>query len=544
MKNMRSGLPNLFKSGSRHLQGRDQTVSRNIEACQQLAALTRTSLGPNGMNKMVINHLEKLYVTSDATTIISQSEIEHPAAKLLVLAAQMQEQEVGDGSNFVIAFGGQLLSQAEILIRMGLHVNDIAAGFDLAYKKALEIFSELCAWKMETRELFDKQNLVKGIRSVIASKQYGNETLLASLIADAALAVLPENTHNFNVDNIRVSKLMGGGLNQSEVVRGVVVAHDVQGTISSVKNAKVAVFTCPVDASSTETKGTILIENADQLLNYSEGEETSMHASIKALKDHGVDVVVTGGSIGEMAQHFLDKYKILTIKISSQYELRRLARSTNSRLLVKLAVQSADDLGFCSSVYVREIGLNKVTIFQQASKDTSGVATIILRGSTQNHLEDVERAVDDGINVVKAIGRDARFMAGAGAWQIELARRLQEYASHKAGLEQYAVKAYADALEVVPRTLAENAGLTAMDVISQLYAAHENKQIHVGVNIEEGGVKDALELNVYDHLYTNEQALKLATNVAMTVLRVDQIIMSKPAGGPKAPKENANWDDD
>jgi len=317
---------------------------------------------------------------------------------------------------------------------------------------------------------------------------------------------------------------------------------------SAVKNAKVAVFTCALEAASTETKGTVLIESAEQLLNYNEGEESMLHAQIKAVVDSGVNVVVTAGSVSDMAKHFFDKYNIMVVKVMSQFDMRRVCRATKARAQVSMGAVGSEEIGFCAHVAVREFGLMKCTVFSQDEKDDSPVASIVLRASTQNILDDLERACDDGINVVKAMGRDQRFLAGAGASEIELARRLKSFGEKRAGLEQYSIKAYAEALEVVPRTLAENAGLDALQVKANLYAAHEKGETSVGVDIlgtrTGSGVKDMTTESILDHQAEKANALRLASTTVLTILRVDQIIHSKPAGGPKVPGNKGHWDDD
>lgn len=545
MKNMRRGIPNLFKDGVKTLTGLEQAVIRNIVACKGLSDITRTSLGPNGMNKMIINHLGKLFVTSDTATIMKEMEIEHPAAKMLVMASAMQEAEIGDGSNFVISIGGELLSQAEELIHMGLHPSEIVTGYIKAGRKALEILDELVIDTISPKEI-TKESITRACISAIASKQYGYESFIAPLVAEACMTVLPKNTYNFNVDNVRVVKVLGGNLQQSEVIRGMVIPHDTQGSIKRIKDAKVAVFSNSLQAAETETKGTVLIHSAAELMNYNLGEEKEIEKLIKGIADSGINVIVTGGTIDDMAAHFIEKFNMMAIKITSKFELRRICKATKAHPLVNLGPVHPEEAGFCSLVYVREVGSQKLTIFQQDSSDDTNVATILLRASTNNILNDVERAIDDGVNVVKVVGRDGRFLAGAGAVDIELARRLSAYGTRTSGLEQYSIQKFAEALEVVPRTLAENAGLTAMDILSQLYAAHEKGDIHVGVNIDDGGVKDmsVAPYNIIDLLATKKQALKLALDAVVTILRVDQIIQAKPAGGPKMQKGGQHWDEE
>jgi len=542
MKNMKRGVPNLFKEGTKSLSGLEAAVLRNIEACQQLADITRTSFGPNGMNKLVINHIEKIYVTSDCMTILKESEIMHPAAKMIILAASMQETEIGDGSNYVIALAGSLLTAAAELIKMGLHPSDIVAGYNNAGKKAIELLDELTVLEINSKQMHDASFLAKGIKSAIAAKQFGQEDLLAGLVAEACLTVMPKNVYNFNVDNVRVCKILGGSLNTSEVVQGVVIPYDTMGDLSEVVDAKIAVFTCSLGSPEGETKGTVLIHNAEELMNFSKSEETEVENMIKSVRDSGVNCIVTGGAIDDMALHFIEKYKIMCIKISSKFELRRLCRAVKARPQVSVQGVSAQDQGYCSKISVRELGARRVTVFSQDKKDDTAVATVLLRASTNNILEDVDRAIDDGVNVVKAMCKyaPAKFVAGAGASDIELARRLTAHAATTSSLDQYSIKAFAEALEVFPRTLAENAGHNAIDVLSDLYSSHEKGNVNAGVDVEDGSVKDT---GVLDLVIAKKQALKLTTDAVVTILRVDQIIQARRAGGPKQPQGGQHWDD-
>lgn len=538
-----------MKQGTKSYSGLEQAVLRNIEACTGLAEITRTSFGPNGMNKMLINHLEKMFVTSDTATIVKELEIEHPAAKMIILASNMQESEIGDGSNYVITVAGALLGCAAELIKMGLHPSEIIAGYTKAGKKALEILEDLTVWTVEKKDFRDEALLARAMRSAISAKQFGCEDILAPLIAKACLTVLPKNMYNFNVDNVRVCKILGGSLEQSTVVKGMVLKGETQGNpdITEFTNAKIAVFTCSLEPAETETKGTVLIETAEQLMAYNKSEEKEIEEMIRGFKASGISVVVTGGTINDMAQHFLAKFDMMAIKVSSKFELRRLCRAVRARPLVALGAVRQEDAGFASRVHVKIIGMTKICVFEQEEVDDASVATVLLRASTHNILNDVERAVDDGVNIVKAMGKNApcHFIAGGGAADIEIARRLLDHGAKSTGLDQYAIKKFGEALEVIPRTLAENAGQDGMAQIAKLYAAHESGKINMGINIDttgDGALIDMVENNVVDLAITKKQALILATDAVVTILRVDQIIQAKKAGGPKLPK-NGHWDD-
>ncbi|XP_024977900.1 T-complex protein 1 subunit theta-like [Cynara cardunculus var. scolymus] len=536
------GIQGMLKEGHKHLSGLDEAVVKNIDACKQLSTITRTSLGPNGMNKMVINHLDKLFVTSDTATIVNELEIQHPAAKILVLAGKAQQEEIGDGANLTVSFAGELLQGAEDLIRMGLHPSEIIIGYTKAINKVVEILEGLVEEGSDTMDVRNKDEVILRMKAAVASKQYGQESILCPLIADACIQVCPKNPVNFNVDNVRVAKLLGGGLHNCTTVRGMVLKGDTVGSIKRIEKAKVVVIAGGVDTTATETKGTVLIHSAEQLENYAKTEEAKVEELIKAVADSGAKVIVSGAAVGEMALHFCERYKLMVLKIASKFELRRFCRTTGAVALLKLGTVNPDDLGHVDSISVEEIGGARVTVVRNEEGGNS-VTTVLLRGSTDSILDDLERAVDDGVNTYKALCRDSRIVPGAAATEIELARKLKEFSFTETGLDQYAIAKFAESFEMIPKTLAENAGLNAMEIISSLYADHASGNVKVGIDLEEGACKDVSTLNIWDLYVTKFHALKYAADAVCTVLRVDQIIMSKPAGGPGR-REQAAMDED
>jgi len=599
----------LLKDGAKHFSGVDEATMRNIEAVKKLSQITRTSLGPNGMNKLIKNHLEKIFVTNDAATILKEMEVVHPAAKLVGLAASMQENEAGDATNLVVVFAGELLAHAESLITKGLHSADIIGGYIIAGHEALRVLDELAVKTVSN--VRDTTDVTNALKPVIASHQYGLEDFMSGLVAKACIDVCPSNPKFFNTDNVRVTKIIGSTVTESTVVNGFVLARDSEGVIKHATGCKVAVFTCGIEASSTETKGTVLLKTAEELeqvrsgcfdpqsfAQYSLSEEHAVEKMIKEVSDAGVSVVVCNGSISEMALHFLERFNIMVVKCPSKFELRRVMKTCNAVGMARVGTPTEEELGRCDSVSVDEIGGTKCVIFRQDAEDTK-VATIVLRSSTQNTLDDLDRSLQDAINVYKGICKDGirspnphcssqivgRLVAGAGGAEIEIASRLQQLADSTPGLEQsapkpihpvslhasyhphptrYAIRKFSEGLEVVPRTLAENAGQDATQAISNLcvshynhmfplpsrYAAHASGTTAAGIDVEEGGTLDTVAANILDHLPTKARlvgipvftfvqldAIRLATDAAVTVLRVDQIIMAKQAGGPKPPSQ-------
>lgn len=420
------------------------------------------------------------------------------------------------------------------------------------------------------KDLRSPTELAKAIRTVIASKQSGSEDFLSILVAEAVLAVLPKNPSNFNVDNIRVVKIMGGSLDQSKVVKGMVFGREPDGSIKKALKAKVGVFSCPIDISQTETKGTVLLHNAKEMLDFTKGEENQLETIIKEIHDSGLRVVVAGSSVGELALHYLNRYNILVVKILSKFELRRLCRVVGATPLARLGAPMPDEMGSIDVVETLEIGGDRVTVFRQEN-DATRTATLVIRGATQNHLDDIERAIDDGVNVVKAITRDPKLVPGAGATEMQLIERISAFGEKTPELSQYAIKKYAESFEVIPRTLAESSGLDATEVLASLYAAHhksstkknnddnddedddddedeEEEDWCIGVDVENEdgtGTLDAKEEGILDLLVSKQWAIRLATEAARTVLSVDQIIVARQAGGPKMPSgQNPNWDED
>ncbi|VEN52030.1 unnamed protein product [Callosobruchus maculatus] len=534
------GFSQMLKDGARHYSGLEEAVIRNIIACKEFAQSVRTAYGPNGMNKMVINHIEKQFVTSDAATIIRELDVEHPAAKLMIMGSQMQDAEVGDGTNFVIILAGALLEAAEELIRLGITPTEIAEGYEKGLDKCLEILPTLV-----THEVKDCRNIEevgKGIKTAIMSKQYGNEDFLADLISKACISITPEQT-TFNVDNVRVCKVLGGGLHNSQVIQGMVFKKEVEGEITKVEKAKVAVYSCAVDIMQTETKGTVLIKTADELMNFSRGEESLLENQIKAIADTGCKVIVSAAKCGEMALHYLNKYGIMIVRLHSKFDLRRLSKTVGATVLPRLTAPTPQELGYADLVCVEELGDTPLVAFRQQSKE-SRISTVVVRGATDNYMDDIERAIDDGVNTFKCLSRDGRLVAGAGACEAELAVQLIKYADTLPGLEQYAIRKFATALESFPKALAENSGHKSSAVLEKILEAHQNGKKTIGVDIDsENTICDAIEKDIQDLYAQKYWGLKYAVGAAATVLRVDQIIMAKKAGGPK-PRQPQGSDDE
>jgi T-complex protein 1 subunit theta len=500
------------------------------------------------LNKLIVNHLDKHFVTRDAAVILEEMDVVHPAAKLVVMAAKSQEQECGDGTNLVTIFAGELLTQAEELLKQGIHSSDVIRGYEIGIDAIVKELGNLSCYSVS--DVRNKDQLEKVLRPVLGTKQYGQEDFLAKLVAEACVSIMPENVKNFNPENIRVACMTGSGIfSNSHVVSGVVSPRDTMGNETKKLKAKVAVYSIGIENAGPETSGTVLLKNANELLSFTKGEENRMEEFVKSLVEAGIDAIVTGGSIQDIALHYLNKYKILVIKCTSKFELRRLCDTLGAVLVNRMGPPIPEEMGYAESIEVQEISNHKVTIVK--AKDTQ-VATIVLRGATQNMLAEVERSIVDAVNVVRCLcnKNELSFCAGGGATELEVSAAIHKVGDSYTGLEQYAIHKLAEALEIVPKTLAKNSGLDPDETLAALNAAHRSKGLkYACVNVDAEGrakdsVVDAVEKGVFDHLSSKIWAYRLAMDAVLTVLRIQHIIVSKQAGGPKGPKGGSRVDDD
>jgi len=535
--NAAAGLGGMLKDGHKSFEGTHGAVLRNVEAGKAIAGMVQTSLGPNGMNKLVVNHLEKIIVTSDCATIMKELEVQHPAAKMLVMAAEMQEYEYGDNTNFVISFGGELLKMAEGLITNGLHASEIVQGYQAAFDKALEILPTLVV--KQVKSIRDVKEVSVAIKSSIQSKQYGYEDLLTDLVVNACHTTLPpDNQMNkkgleINLDRVRFAKLRGGSVSDSTILKGMVILRDTEGIVKKIENAKVMVLGCEFQATQSEAKGTVLLRSAEELLNYNKGEEAKMEQIVQEIASSGVKCVISNGAVSQMAMHFADRYGLMVVKITSKFELRRLCAALGATAVVRLGAPTEEEVGHVSCMEVKELAGRKIISLRQDLDEDTKVATIVCRAATENVLNDLERALDDGAHSVRTLCSDPRLLPGAGAVELELGKQLREFADETKGLDQYAVRKFAEALDVIPRTLAQNSGCDPTSTMHALHESHKSGGKNMGFDLDTLGPSDAVERDIYDLYATKVNALRLAVDASLTVLKVDQIVMSKPAGGPK-----------
>lgn len=537
----------LFKQGYQSHNSADGAIIRNIEAVREILSILLTSMGPSGRNKIIVNKHGRIFVTNDAATMVNELEIVHPAVKLLITASKQQEFEMGDNTNVVIILAGELLNIAEKLIHTGLSVTEIIQGYNMANKYVMETIEKLVVDSVES--ITETEQLKKVIKPVIAAKQYGNEDAISKLVIDAVKLIMnPKRPQAFNVDNVRVVKIMGASLSSSQVIKGMVFPREPEGHVKNITTkSKVVVFNCPIDISTTETKGTVLLHNAQEMLDFSKGEEQQLDQMCKEISDSGVKVVVAGANVGELALHYFNRYGILVLRVPSKFDLRRVSQVCGATPLPRLGAPMPDEMGEVDVIETREIGGDRVTVFRQ-NESVSRTSTIVVRGATQNSLDDIERAIDDGVNAIKGLIKDNRLLPGAGAVEIELVKLVTQYGEKTPGLMQLAIKNYAKAFEVIPRVLAETSGLDPSETLSTMYAQHSTEGGLVkGVDIDmstDDNVIDVKKAQIFDLLSTKRFAYDLATEAATTILSIDQIIMAKRAGGPQVPQQRrpGNWD--
>jgi T-complex protein 1 subunit theta len=540
MQNSAYGFQNLLKEGYRHYAGLEEAILRNIGACKEISLLTRTSYGPNGMKKMVVNHIDRLFITNDTSTILKEVEVQHPAAKIVAMASKMQKEDFGDCTNYVITLAGELLSQAETLIKSGLHPSAIISGYQIALEEIIKHLEASVAFKLENPK--DETNVQLILESALAPKLPNNYKFFAQLLTKACISIVQDSTPKFNSDNIRFIKILGGNVDYSSVIKGFVISRAPENSDkSTIEKAKIAVYNCPFDPQGGETKGTVLLTNAQDLINYNSTEEQLVENIVKSIVETGVNVVVVGGSIAELCMHYLSKYGIFVLKIQSKFELARLCKCINAIAIPKLAAPLPDEIGYCDFVNVKEVGSTKVTIFEK-NQVNNKLMTVVLRGATISIMDDIERALENGISVYKQCLSDNRYVFGASAIECYLLNKLETHSGTLTGLEQYSCAGFGQAFEIFPRILLENAGLNANEGLPNIISLNTTAPSS-GIDVFNGKIELSSELRVYENLACKLNAIKLAAHAALTILRIDQIIVAKPAGGPK-PKENKGWDND
>jgi thermosome len=495
----------------------------NILAAKLVAETVRTTLGPKGMDKMLVDSLGDVIVTNDGVTILETMEIQHPAAKMIVEIAKTQENEVGDGTTTAVVLAGELLKNAEKLLDQDVHPTIITRGYQKAFERALKELNKIA----KDISLKDEEVLKKIVMTAMTGK--GAETAkekLAEMIIKAVKHVAEKKGDAYEVDlnNIKIEKKVGGGIEDSVLVEGVVLDKEVvhPQMPKKVENAKILLLNMPLEVKETEIDAKIQITDPMQIEAFLKQEEKIIREMVEKIKNTGANVVITQKGIDDLAQHFLAKEGILAIRRVKKSDMEKLAKATGAKILNTLEGIKEEDLGKAGLVEEKKVG-DETMIFVTKCENPKAV-TILVRGGTEHVVDETERAIKDALGDLAATLKDGKAVAGGGSVETELALRLKDFAETLSGKEQLAVQAYAEALEIIPRTLAENSGLDAIEILTELKAAHEKGNKDHGVEVFEGKIKNMWEEGVIEPLRVKTQALKSATEVANMILRIDDVI--------------------
>jgi len=513
----------VLPEGTNRILGRD-AQRNNILAGKILAETVRTTLGPKGMDKMLVDGLGDIVVTNDGVTILKEMDIEHPAAKMLVEVAKTQEDEVGDGTTTAVIIAGELLKKSENLLDMDIHPTIIAMGYRQAAEKAQEILEDISI------DDIDEETLVKVAMTAMTGK--GTEKArepLAKLVVDAVQQV--EDDGEVETDHIKIEKKDGAVVDESSLVQGVIIDKERvhPGMPKELKDAKIALVNSPIEVKETEMDAEISITDPAQMQAFIEQEENMVKDMVAKIADSGANVLFAQKGIDDLAQHYLAKEGIMAVRRVKKSDIEKLSKATGATVVSNIDDLADADLGFAGDVTEKKIS-GEDMIFVEGCKEAKAV-TLLVRGSTKHVVDEIERAIEDAIGVVAATVEDGKVVAGGGAPEIEIAKRLKDYAESISGREQLAVTAFAESLEVVPKTLAENAGLDSIDSLVDLRASHENS-VYMGLDVFEGNVTDMKEAGVIEPKRVKKQAIQSASEAAEMILRIDDVIASVGGGAP------------
>ncbi len=522
-----SGTPiYILREGSQRTAGREAQKS-NIMAAKAVAGAVRTTLGPKGMDKMLVDGMGDVVITNDGVTILKEMDIEHPAAKMMVEIAKTQDQEVGDGTTTAVVLAGELLKQAEELLEQEIHPTVIAAGYRAASDKSMEILKGLAI-----SVLAKDESLLRNI-AITAMTGKGSQSSREELADMAVKAVqsVVDADGTVDTDNITVEKKVGGSIADSSMVSGVVIDKDRlhPNMPKSVKGARIALLNAAVEIEKTEVDAKIQITSPDQLQGFLDQEENMLKGMVEKITATGANVLFVQKGIDDLAQHFLAKAGIYTIRRVKKSDMEKLARATGGRVVSSIHEITESDLGKAGLVEERKVSDEKMTFVQDCNNPKS--VSIILRGGTEHVVDELGRAMEDALRVVGVAVKDRMLVAGGGAPEVELALRLRSYASTVGGREQLAIEAFANAMEIIPKTLAENAGLDQIDSLVSMRSQHEKGVKTAGLDMDTGKAIDMLKLGVVEPLRVKTQAIQSAAEAAIMILRIDDVIASK-SGGP------------
>ncbi|MBR9699168.1 thermosome subunit [Candidatus Woesearchaeota archaeon] len=525
----------ILPEGTQRSTGRNaQKV--NIMAAKLVAETVRTTLGPKGMDKMIVDSMGDVIVTNDGVTILKEMQIEHPAAKMMVEIAKTQEAEVGDGTTTAVVLAGELLKNAEDLIEKEVHPTVIARGYRLAESKALEILYKIAEDVSEK----DESNLRKIAMTAMTGKGAENaKEKLAELTVQAVKTIFDrDNGVKVNTNDIKLEKKVGGAVERSELIRGVVLDKERVHSEMPLKitDAKIALIDAAVEIKNTEIDAKIQITNPNQLQAFLDQEEKMIRDKVDKIAASGANVLICQKGIDDIAQHFLAKRKIYAVRRAKKSDIEALVKATGAKIVSSIKDLSSSDLGKAGLVEQVKVGDEDMTYIQRCKNPKA--VTLLVRGGTEHVVDEVKRAIEDSIGDVAAALEEGKIVAGAGSPEMELSKGLQKFARSLSGREQLAVQAFANAMEVIPRTLAENAGLDPIDVLTDLKAQHDKGQRWSGINVFTGKSMDAWRNGVIEPLRIKTQAVSSAAEVAVMILRIDDVISgsgNKPSMPPGMP---------
>ena len=528
------GVPVLIlREGSGRSGGRD-AQRNNIMAARTIAEAVKSSLGPKGMDKMMVDSSGDVIITSDGRTILDKMDIEHPAAKMMVEVAKTQDAEVGDGTTTSVILAGELLGKAEELIDKGVHPTVIVEGYIKAADKALETLENIAISVKPKDKAFLKKVAATSMASKLVS---ANKEQLADIAVGAILSVTQKAGENYlvDLDDIMVEKKPGESMSETRLIEGLVLDKEVvhSGMPKRVEKAKIALLESALEIKKTEFDTKINIELPEQMDSFLREEEGMLKAMVEKIVTSGATVVFCQKGIDDMVQHFVARKGVLAVQRVKESDMKKLGMATGGKPVTNLEGLSKSDLGFAELVEERKIGDDKMTFIEGCKNPRS--VSILIRGSDKRFLDEAERSIHDALCVVRDVVQVSKVVAGGGAPEMEVARALRGYAETLPGREQLAVRSFGEAMEIVPLTLGENAGLDPVDLLLELRTRHEKGEKWAGVDVFEGKIKDMRELEVYEPLAVKKQTIKSANEAATMILRIDDVISSGKMKAPPMP---------
>lgn len=526
----------VLKEDTDRNRGRDARKS-NMMAAQIIAEVLKSTLGPRGMDKMLIDSLGDITITSDGATILDEIDVQHPAAKMMIEVAKTQDKEVGDGTTTSVILAGELLKKAEKLLEDNIHPSIIIGGYQKAAETALKTLDKISI----DVDMEDRETLKKLSNTSLRSKAVSNvRDHLSEIVIDAILQIIEKRDGSViaDVDNVQIVKKEGESLKATELIKGIIVDKEIvhSGMPKKIKEAKIALIDTPLEVKKTEFDAEIKITSPESIKAFLDQESEMLKKKVDQVVETGANVLFCQKGIDDMAQHYLAKAGVLAARRVKKSDMEKLAKATGSKVINNLADLNSDDLGSCGIVEEKKIGDDKM-IFVEDCKDPQAVA-IFVRAGLERMLDEAERAINDALYVISDVAELPKMVAGGGSVEMELSKAVREQASQIGGREQLAIEAFADALEIIPRTLAENAGLDILDTMVAIKAAHARKNgVAVGVNVFGEGVIDMLKEGVLEPMVVKQQAIKSGIEVASMILRIDDVIAAKSGGmgGPGAP---------